>query len=698
MPKYLVTSGSHFTPFTYDELVKPVAHMQQAHDAAQDAYDTLNLETSALQRYITDNPGDSQAKAMYDNYMEKLSTLQNNLWEKGYNAQTRRDLAAARGAYASDITRLGKAIQNRQERSKEYWDAKHKNPDLVMGEDPALGGLNNYLADDNYGRNYFSYSGDQFMKEVGTDAQARANEMVRDPQIMKDPRMAGYLTRITQEGFTSQEVQNAGAAVRMALAGNENALSGLDPASGILANILMSHLNSTGARGKVSNEEFNRLFDYGMSGLSQAIGKRKIDDMRDLVWAENMERSRWAWQQNYKAAQERAKKQAEMEASIKMEDTDTNVVTGPNAKRSSRRLHRRGYDTTQTTLKFTKDGREVRNGVDASEIVYGGDIRREGYSLLGFDVGRTPVGSSTDRYLQGVVSMNGKTYRTRYNPNANGKKGAVEYSESGRTGTWSPSPRLTEIYNEYRSKYLDNYNKYKDSEIGKLATIDPDKQFKDYDRYGVPFSTPLQEFRSEAMDSRANSTSAITTTYVARKGTDSGKYVQKFADYISSGLTFKGDDARRDPNRRTYKGFSTNIHPVTEYGTLERRAIKDPDNVFKIKDGKITNISEIKITPDSILDAIDNGAYGDGYIIAKLDDNKEYGIGIGMMNSDVIKTIFMQARQKMLRDINNPYLSDEAVEANLETYCKEASYLMKTALGYSLNTVSEGGTSKDNLN
>ena len=53
MPKYLVTSGSHFEPFTYDELVKPVAAAQQAHEQAQDLYDALEMDTAALDRYIS---------------------------------------------------------------------------------------------------------------------------------------------------------------------------------------------------------------------------------------------------------------------------------------------------------------------------------------------------------------------------------------------------------------------------------------------------------------------------------------------------------------------------------------------------------------------------------------------------------------------------------------------------------------------
>lgn len=704
MPKFIVTKGSHFTPFTYEELVKPVMYMQEKHDAAQGEYDTLGAEVNALDNYISKD--DVDARRLYDSYREKLERLQNNLWEHGYTAQTRRELAEARNGFAKDISRLSKAVQTRQERSKEYWDIRHKNPDMIMGADPGSSSLDRYLEDDNFGRDYYAYSGNAFMKEVGIDAQARANEMIQDPQIIRDPRMRGYLTRITQEGFTSQEVQNAGLAVRSYLDGDATGLANLDPASQILANVLINHMESSGAKDQVSKEELYRLFDYGMTGLSQAIGKKKFDDMRDLEWAEAMERDRYMWQMQAKAQADASKKAAEKEASMKLEDTETRSVTGPNAGRTNRRLHRRGYDTTTTTLLFGPQGQEVHNAVEASELVYSGDTRRRAYELLGFDIGRTPGKLTEDNYLHGVITKEvegvTKNYRTRYNPNANGGEGAVEYSESGKLGSWKVSPGLTEVYREARKEYDDTLASYKGTDIGKLADIDPDKQYKDYDRYGVSFDTPLTDFKVLAMSNPKNSTSELTSTYVARRGTDSGKYVQKFADYISSGITFsdKGDP-KRDEHRKAYKGFSEYIHPMTKYGTLEKNPIKSPDarGVFKFDDnGRITNITEIKVTPDSIIDMIDNGAYGDGYLVVKTDANKEYGVSINMMKSDIVNKIFAQARYKMIQVMDNPYLREATKQSYIQDYVKEVSYLLKDALGYSLNTVSQSGTKEEDIN
>lgn len=292
MAKFLVTSGSYFQPFTYDELAKPIMQTVEAHNAAQDAYDTLATETAALRNYISENPDDANARMMYNNYITKLESLQNNLWNNGYNASTRRDLAAARAGYASDITRIATAVKNRQERSQEYWKIRHEHPDMIMGNDPGESGLDNYLSNDLYGRDYYSYSGNDFAKMVGAEASARASEMLNDPDIKKDSRLVGYLQMIERDGFTNRQVDDAYAAVRKAISGDASGLAKLDFGAGILANVLMTNLESSGARGNVSASEFNRLLDYGKVGLAQAVGKSKVSTLADLQWAEQQKIAR----------------------------------------------------------------------------------------------------------------------------------------------------------------------------------------------------------------------------------------------------------------------------------------------------------------------------------------------------------------------------------------------------------------------
>lgn len=291
MAKFLVTSGSYFDPFTYDELAKPIQQTVEAHNVTQDAYETLVSETEALRQYIMREPENSEARMLYDSYTKKLENLQNNLWQRGYNAGTRRDLSIARAGYASDITRLGSAIKARQDRSNEYWKIKHEHPDMIMSSDPGAESLDKYLQNDRFGQDYYTYSGEQFMNEVGADAKARANEILTNPKVLERyPELAGYIPVLQKNGFSSVQVEAATALVR----GDSTLYDAIsDPASKtaalILSNVLQSHLESTGASGKVDPKEYDRLIKYGKAGLSQAIGKDDIDFMKDNKYAYDQE-------------------------------------------------------------------------------------------------------------------------------------------------------------------------------------------------------------------------------------------------------------------------------------------------------------------------------------------------------------------------------------------------------------------------
>ena len=301
MGKFLVTSGTSFKPFTYQELAAPVEQAAQLHRETQDVYDTLGMETAALQNYINQE-NDPESYAMYQNYLNNLQALQDNLWANGYSTQTRRDLAAARNGYASDIARLQKAITNRQERSKEYWDTWHQNPDLVRGEDPGLASLDKYVKDDLYGNNYYSYSGNDFIKEVAAEAEARKSELLRNPEILKQGNVPGYITRLITTGFTNSEVDTAYEAIKTALFSGENGsispeminpmiagLEKLDDNSAILARVLADQLESTGAYGNLDKKQLLRLLDYGKKGLSAAVGKPDIKDFDDKYFDQQLD-------------------------------------------------------------------------------------------------------------------------------------------------------------------------------------------------------------------------------------------------------------------------------------------------------------------------------------------------------------------------------------------------------------------------
>lgn len=393
MAKYLVTSGSYFEPFTYEQLSAPIREAAAIHRATQDTYDQIGTEAEALRRYIEQEPDDSNARRMYDSYMSKLSDLQNNLWSNGYNAQTRRDLSAARAGYASDISRLGTAIQTRQQRSAEYWKTRHDHPDMIMGNDPGLDSLDNYLADDLYGQNYYAYSGHDFMNEVGADAKARANEMLSLPEVQRNPALVGYLELIQRDGFTNEDVNSASAAVRLALSGDNTALNSLAPGASILADVLMSHLESTGAAGNVSADEYSRLFDYGVSGLSQAVGKTNVSTVSDKVWDLNKQLSVLNYQHALSSKATGPSDEDGYGRPYSLDDISTFVKSKMSDKITSK-LNDTFVKPFETPIR-TSDGSIISSPIDADNILrsFGRDQLLEKYGGIDPDHPETANGN-----------------------------------------------------------------------------------------------------------------------------------------------------------------------------------------------------------------------------------------------------------------------------------------------------------------
>ena len=717
MARFIVTNGSYYEPFTYDELVKPLAQMTEAQNAAADNYDTLSLETEALRRYISDNEEDKRAKAIYDNYVNQLNSLQNDLWRNGYNTSTRRGLSAARAGYASDINRIKKAVENRQARSQEYWKARHDDPTLVTGDDPGKSGLDNYLDDDQYGSNWYSYSGAQFANEVGADAKARADEMFADPQIMRDPRLAGYITRIKREGFTSDEVNRAANAVRQSFAGDDKALSSLDPASAILASVLTSHLSSTGAYDKVSPNEYNRLIDYGAAGLSQAIGKTTYQDISDKVWDAEMDFQKWKRQQEYTA---KAKAAADKAAGLRIEDTNTIMSKGENHDVAAKDTAK--YSNNNSIRLFTKDGKELNNAVQASDLVYSGGLRRQAYERLGFDIGRDTTwdgllsySTPSSKFLSGVIRNGDQTIYTTYDPyvrwtDKNGVKHKGGVVVNGDGVSEHVDIALTDYYNTVRKQYEDTVDYYKknESDVFKAATIDPDSQAKDYKKYNIGFDTPLNQFQEIVMHQPENSVMNYTTSYIARTGTDSGKYIDRFSDLLSGSMDRgkdwflgSGKGVKKDDNWRQYEGTNMYIHEISKYGTMSSETA-DPDNIFDFDDnGRITNIEDIQITPASV---------AGGYLICKTTPSgkakgKSFAINVDMLNSNALRSSFYQAREALQyiadhpAEFQNPQISgySSASEAAFDVI-SGVSRKFKDILGYWTNTQSQGGSSQENRN
>lgn len=718
MAKFLVTSGSHFNPFTYDELAKPVMQAVEAHTAAADAYDTLSSGAEALRQYIIREPNDSEARSLYDSYMSKLDQLQNNLWERGYNANTRRDLSAARAGYQSDITRLATAVKDRSDRSAAYWDAKHKNPNLVTGRDPGIDSLDDYLRDANHGLNWFSYDSAQFEKDVFAEMQARAKSMISDltdPNgVVTNPVLKDTLTRVISKGVTNAEVDAASSLVDLLInlpASERDKFYRLhsdeiSPVVQMLTESLINRYDATGIRGyDVDEAEKQKLINRGKAGLAGGVMTPDIKDFNNPEYEFEIWKRKQQWTLDHTPSNGNGSGGGSGtgydNGNLKPIDTDTRRAPGDNYEVARKRYDKEFPKLPRTII--TSDGKQVNTTEQAADIVYGGGIRRKYYEQLGIDVGRNPNSLTSSGYLTGVtVGADGQEYEIQYNPKAkisgDSERGGIRYRPLGSKTDWDSCPyseTWTKQYRAGRKAYEENLEYYKknEKELYKAGkSIDPDKQYEIYERDNIGFNTPLIDYASVQFNKPDNNPNAVFSKhYVAQNGTDAGKLTLRLSGYLSNHLGFDGGNPIEDKEIKTYHNTSRGIHRISKSGGLSPDAVQAGDAFRFDEDGNITNAKGVIITPESILDLGNDGSFGSGYIILNTSKGM-YSVNVDMFDSDRLRSLFKTAQAYMDAAMKNPEFTDDDVMMEFNDIADDLCRDIQALIGIDLTTKSTTGT------
>lgn len=109
---YNITIGAKFRPFSYDEMIKPVQSITQAHYATEDALYEMRNQASLYDTLAGQSP-DSVSRRMYNEFSSKLNAAIDDLVENGYSINTRRAFSQARNSFADNIIPLQDARTRR---------------------------------------------------------------------------------------------------------------------------------------------------------------------------------------------------------------------------------------------------------------------------------------------------------------------------------------------------------------------------------------------------------------------------------------------------------------------------------------------------------------------------------------------------------------------------------------------------------
>lgn len=269
-----LTIGNKFTPFSFEEKLKPFMLYKEEYDKVDNDFTTLMSQAEVWKdRAMRDkNP---EAYRRYKRYMDDLSTAVDSLRTSG--TINKSALQKLKARYAGDITPIETAAKRQEMLADEQRKAELANPTMLWQRRASDMSIDDFIKNPEADYGSF-YSGALLTQQVATKATALAKEL-------SDPGERGKMARarlqqilpyqyrlLEKRGFNSSEVLKT---------------IMQDPdASPILTNLVDSTLDSAGINNWADNETKQKARAYANEGLWNAIGSSEYKYVTDQAGLE----------------------------------------------------------------------------------------------------------------------------------------------------------------------------------------------------------------------------------------------------------------------------------------------------------------------------------------------------------------------------------------------------------------------------
>lgn len=262
MARYIVTSGTPYDPLSYDEIMKPVALAQEAHDKTVTDIDTMAIKAGEVGSLIDENS--PRYKQLYDSYKQEEQKFLDDIISNGVSSSSVRELSDLRRRFSDTTSKINAALTRKAAVIKDQEERKAKDPTLFIDRDAHNINLDTWY-DDVYADGYNSYSGQTLYtlgEQVGKNLK---NEIEKDPEALKE--LLGPVDMYSQDftGFRANEIEQA----------IQNELIGVASSNSRVArlqNAIQTIYGSTGIDGWATEEQKKQALKYIGDGLYSAIG------------------------------------------------------------------------------------------------------------------------------------------------------------------------------------------------------------------------------------------------------------------------------------------------------------------------------------------------------------------------------------------------------------------------------------------
>lgn len=271
--KIVLTNNAKFNPYTFDEMLKPLAMAADAYNAVQSGIEELGAKADLMKMYANEVP-DSKVANMYNSYAKDLEKQASMLAKHGLTPASRQGLLNMKRRYSSEVVPIEAAVARREALTKEQREAILKDPSLMFDIDYSKTQLDYLL--DNPNATYNPISGNELTKRAAQMASNLA-KVVQDNPKYQSILGGQYFQQMTQMGYTPAQIMQT-------ILNDDNA-----PAE--LRQIAETVFNEAGLS-KYSQDIQDRARGFINSGLYEGIGTAKYDVMNNRGYISPAERER----------------------------------------------------------------------------------------------------------------------------------------------------------------------------------------------------------------------------------------------------------------------------------------------------------------------------------------------------------------------------------------------------------------------
>lgn len=202
MAQAYITTGSQFTPYTFDELLKPFLLYKEELDKQTKDFEDYDTNAEAIGAFLDSNL-DSDIYSTYTNYMDALNSAATDLSKQGLTPESKEKLSALKRSFNKDMLPIKAGIEARDKARQQWNELSAKDRTLMTSFNPNTASVSAFM--NGKTPESINVSGKDLMQRAYNIAQVVSKNNIQDPEFMKV--MGGQYYQIKQEyGLDSPEM------------------------------------------------------------------------------------------------------------------------------------------------------------------------------------------------------------------------------------------------------------------------------------------------------------------------------------------------------------------------------------------------------------------------------------------------------------------------------------------------------------